>query len=121
MGLGRSWDGEKDTHADFTRGGVNPEDFEEQPTRHKKASKKRRPKRGCPGNDFKEHVYIWEPLRFRYTWDDEALDDFYEIHGFYRREVLICCGCGRRQKTRYTEEMKKRIKKFGWYNANYMR
>ena len=120
MGLYHGWDHDPDNHADFVRGAVTPDDFEET-FRHKKKAQKKRPKkqRGCPENDFGPHVYVWVPSKAVYDWWPEYVDDFYDKHGIYRREVKTCCGCGKTSGSRYTEEMQKRISKLGWYKANY--
>ena len=83
MGLYHGWDGDEDTHADFVRGGVSPDDFDA-PVRHRKKSEKNRPKKkkGCPENDFGPHVYIWVPSELVYDWWPDYTDDFYEKNGF---------------------------------------
>lgn len=105
---------------DFRHGGVPLSDFDEEAP-YKKKSKKKRPakKRGCPENDYGPHVYVWVPTSQVYDWWPDYDDGFYEKHGFHRREHKICCGCGKKQGGRYTEEMQKRIAKLGWYKAMY--
>lgn len=46
--------------------------------------KKRKPRKGCPGNDFGPHVYVWVPY-----------GDFYEDYPWTsnRYEIKVCCGC----------------------------
>lgn len=124
-GLYHGWDGEKDNHADFVHGGVDPSDFEDE-VRHRKKRGKARPKkkRGCPENDFGPHVYVWTTEYFRSDggfddWIHHYEKDFWDRNGFNRREYKTCVGCLQRVKSRYTEEMKKRIAKMGWHKANY--
>jgi hypothetical protein len=114
------WDEDGPHHKDFIRGGVTPEDFEETNYQTRLKSNKKRPKkqRGCPENDFGPHVYVWIPMPHAYDWWDYD-DDFYRHHGFHRREAKVCCGCGKKVKSRYTEEFQKLVNKKGWYNASY--
>lgn len=121
-GLYHGWDGEKDNHADFKHGAVAPSDFEEGMPHRKKRGKKRPPKKkGCEGNDFGPHVYVWVPQIYQYSWWPEAgIDPFYKKYGYYRREVKTCCGCNKTTgASRYTEQFAKRVAKMGWYEANY--
>ena len=83
MGLNHGWDEfDKSQHADFVRGGVKPSDFEYVTRWPKNSQKKRRPKRGCPENNYKEHVYVWETRKVRVS--DGSL---------FTWEVKLCCGC----------------------------
>lgn len=122
MGLYHGWSDEENTHADYIRGGVSPEDFEmEMPRRKKKPKKKSPSKRGCPENEFGPHIYVWEAGPPEWDWWPDYTDTFYERNGFHRREYKICCGCGKRTGSRYTEQMRDLINKKGWYSANYER
>jgi hypothetical protein len=86
----------------------------------KKNKKRPKKKRGCPGNDFGPHVYVWQPMISLYSWWPEAgPDPFFAKHGFHRREEKVCCGCPKRDGFRYTEQFQKLINKKGWYTANY--
>lgn len=103
------------------QGAVEVEDFDDEiryshpPRKNKKKQPK---KRGCPGNDFGPHVYVWMPSLYKYSWSNDR-DSFFFKHGFHRNEVQVCCGCEKRNKYRYTAEMQKRINRLGWYKANY--
>lgn len=106
------WDDEPgEHHKDFIRGGVKIEDFDDEPMRERTAGKSRRKARvrktpsGCPGNDFKAHVYIW-------TTEQNEEDSFFKFYGYHRFEKKVCCGCekktyGRRSTPRY-DRWKKR-------------
>lgn len=85
-GLYHGWDHEEDNHADFKHGGVGIEDFES-PRHKKKSLKKKTGKRGCPGNDFGPHVYIW------IDWDGRQ-DSLWFRDNTY--EIKVCCGCEKR-------------------------
>lgn len=105
------------------QGAVDENDFEEVNYHPKKKDKPPRV-RGCPGNDHKEHVYIWttelEPTGwYTVSWSEDIKPTFHERHGFYRQEARVCVGCGRVSKRRYTEEFSKLVSKKGWYQANY--
>lgn len=112
------WDDTESVHhKDFIRG-WSDDGFDETP--HKKKSKgKPKKKRGCPENNYKEHVYVWVPAPRIYDWLDGVDDDFFKRRGFYRSEVEVCCGCGNRRRSRYTEEFQKLINEKGWYRATY--
>lgn len=122
-GLYHGWDHDADNHADFKHNGVDPSDFDEEvmPYRKKRGkSRAKKEKRGCPENNFGPHIYVWVPSTLMYEWWPEAgHDNFYDKHGFFRREVKTCCGCDKRAGSRYTEEFQKLISKLGWYKANY--
>ncbi|MGB3945742.1 MAG: hypothetical protein WBK76_02790 [Candidatus Saccharimonadales bacterium] len=64
--------------------------------------KRKKKKRGCPENDFKSHVYVWQTeTRYFAKWSD--------YHGYaindrsrpYTVEVKSCCGCGKVLKKKY--------------------
>lgn len=119
-GLNHGWDkDESPNHADFVHGGVDEDDFVGT-TRHKKKAptKARTRRRGCPENDGGPHVYVWTSESYS-SWCTFYEENFFKENGYFRREYLLCCGCKRYKKSRYTEEMQKRIAKFGWYNVNY--
>lgn len=120
-GLRHGWGSDDNRgHADFVHGGVAPEDFEESFTGHPKRRQKRvkAPRqRGCSGNDFGPHVYVWTTESDEWSWDYD--EDFFKRNGYYRREYKTCCGCGKIANSRWTEEMAKAIAKRGWYSANY--
>lgn len=94
------------------------EDFEEPRYRHPKRRAKKVKARGCQGNDWGKHVYVWttDPENL-FSWDDAQ--EFYKFHGFYRREYYVCCGCGKRSRSRHTAEFQRLLTKQGWYRANY--
>ena len=99
----------------------NAAEFGWEETPYRPRRKKETPKkRGCPENDFGPHIYVWTTLATN-SWSQflEENDSFFGRHGFRRREYKVCCGCGKQQSSRYTEEMQKRITKLGWYEANY--
>lgn len=51
-------------------------------------SKKQKKKRGCPENDYKEHVYIWQTEdRIRTSWSGKPI--------VWSVDVRVCCGCGK--------------------------
>lgn len=89
MGLYHGWDHDKDSHADFVRGGVDEGDFEDLVRHRSKKKKPKRPKKGCPGNDMGPHVYVWVSLFETRTnsWYDEWAKKY---------EVKVCCGCEKR-------------------------
>lgn len=103
---------------DFRHGKVDENDFVDILPRRKATAKKPKPKkkRGCPGNDFGPHVYVWIPYT---TGVYDNADQFFKENGFHKREALVCAGCNVRKKTRLTEKMQKKINKVGWYKANY--
>jgi hypothetical protein len=70
------------------------------------------------GNNWGPHVYVWTTEhRWLFMWDRE--NEFYSKHGFYRREHLTCCGCGKVARSRNTKEFAKLLARVGWYQANY--
>lgn len=101
-------------HQHFVQGGVDVDDFEEEYAfNHKRISKKKtRPKKGCPGNDYNEHVYVWVPDTEDTPWrsDDKLFFDFY---GFQKYEREICAGCDKRMRMRLTVEYTKKFKSTG--------
>lgn len=86
------------THKDFVRGGVDVSDFEDTVT-HPKPAPKRARTRGCPGNDHGAHVYVWTT--------EHCNCGFSKRHGFHVFETYACAGCGKRMKTRKTEQYQK--------------
>lgn len=104
-----------DPYKNFTRGGVEVSDFEDEiPYRHpprksKKKGNKKYP--GCEGNDGKAHVYVWTSE----TMPTDYL--FYRYFGFHRTEWKICVGCGKRNGTRKTEQYEARKERE--YNKRY--
>lgn len=100
---------------DYRGGAVGEEDFSDE-FRHKKKSArdKSKKKRGCPENEFGPHIYVWttEPELTGYFigWSGKRIASFHEENGFFRREHKICCGCGKKLKSRYTEEMENYLK-----------
>lgn len=93
---------EKET--DFRRGKVDVDDFYKEvnyQTRLKgrtgyrvKFRDKTRP--GCPGNNFGPHIYVW-------TTEGQTSSFFSDYYGFYKYEFRICCGCGKKTKSRLSE------------------
>lgn len=60
------------------------------------SKKKRKPrKRGCPGNNYKGHVYVWQTKKISYRrwWDNKMAS--------YEYEQYICCGCEQVKKMRW--------------------
>ena len=93
-----------DRHKNFVQGGVDEKDFVDDfryKAKAKKPNKRTRP--GCPGNDNKEHVYVW-------TSELELEDLFFEYFGFHKHEHKVCIGCGKPDGYRYrtTEEYNRR-------------
>lgn len=91
------------------QGAVDIEDFDDEPRYRKPGSstgynynnKSKRVPRGCPENNNKSHVWVW-------TTEFEPTDIFFEHFGFHKRESKVCCGCGKIDKTRETEEYMRR-------------
>lgn len=87
-------------------------------SRHKSKhgkSKKKYVRKGCPGNDGKQHVYIWVSERFRPQANGNQYDrgdrkNFWpaypwmtwerELAYLESREAQVCCGCYRVYNTR---------------------
>ena len=117
-GLYHGWSREPDTHADFQHNGVDVDDFFIDMPHRKKSTKKSKRFRGCPANDGKAHVYVWTTESTN-DWTRMYEKEFFDKRGFHRREFKVCCGCGKQNKFRYTEQMQKLISRKGWYQANY--
>jgi hypothetical protein len=87
--------------------------------RHPKRRKKKdRGPRGCMGNEWGPHIYVWTteyPSRWSWMGDDE----FYNAHGFYHREYYTCVGCGKYTRSRETKEFARLKTRVGWYQAMY--
>jgi len=91
------------------QGAVEIEDFDDEVKFRKPGkgysyrSKKRlrTPARGCEANNNKAHVWVW-------TTEKEITDIFFKHFGFHKKESRVCCGCGKVDKTRETEEYMKR-------------
>lgn len=80
---------------DFIRGGVDESDFADE-FRHislKKKTKKSRPRsetrQPCPVAEDGKHVYVW--VGYESDYGNDKI--FYEYFGYYRSEILRCCGC----------------------------
>jgi len=96
-------------HKDFIRGGVDPEDFDKEvnyQTNLKKKNKKVKTRPGCPGNDYKAHVYVW-------TTENEYRDFFCDYFGFPKYQHNICAGCGKRNGTKCSDQYMK-VKEREW-------
>ena len=101
-------------HKQFVQGGVGLDDFEETIKHVKKAvPKKPVKKKGCPGNDFNAHVYVWVPETEVTPWTQDDL--FFEFYGFHKYEYKVCAGCLKRTKYRVSEEYTKKFKRQGKY------
>lgn len=97
----------------FRQGGVGTEDFEDEFRHVKSAKTKARPKKGCPGNDYNEHVYVWVAETRDAPWLSEDL--FFEFYGFHKYEYKVCAGCDKRMKYRLSAEYTKKFKKEGHF------
>ena len=68
------------------------------PRKSKKAKPKK--KKGCPGNDYKAHVYVWvETKHYR-----EVLNGWgwtLDKTRYYIVNRKTCCGCGKVTKSKY--------------------
>jgi len=106
------WDDtETDHHKDFIRGGVPIDDFEKEVNYQKNIKKKNKKTReksrpGCPGNEYKAHVYVW-------TTEYESNDFFSDYYGFPRTQHRICAGCGKSNGSKPSDEYMK-IKERKW-------
>lgn len=113
------------------QGAVDVDDFDKEvnyQTRMKgrgyKSKRAKKPKdRGCEGNDFGAHVYVWtveenKDALWSFMMPNE---EYFKQTGFYRYEYLRCAGCGRVKKQRFTEQFAKMVAKHGWYRASYPR
>ncbi len=85
------------------QGEVEVKDFNLDFVPHRKWAKKKRPVRGCPGNDYNEHVYIkTETPLYRYrsingVWGvSSSPEDLYAM-----RYSMVCCGCEKKRRTKY--------------------
>ncbi|SRR6266540_2350361 len=101
MGLYHGWSDEPDKHADAVRGGVEISDFDDEVKRAPSKKTKPKPKRGCPGNDFKAHVYVWQTeTRYHSKWSPQGFMVQDKTRP-YTVDLNICCGCGKVAKRRY--------------------
>lgn len=88
------------------QGGYDVADFADE-FRHvpKKKSPSKKTRSGCPGNEYRAHVYIWT------SETEEGKDFFFKHFGFHRYERKVCIGCrkvaGSRNSAKY-EEVKRR-------------
>lgn len=94
-----------DPYKEFTQGGVGIEDFDDE-IRYRHAKRKNKAQKvktraGCPENEFKAHVYVW-------TQEFEEKNIFFKFYGFHARESEVCAGCGKKRKSRYSEQYEKR-------------
>jgi hypothetical protein len=99
--------------------GALPAHYGEDEVNYKPAKKVKKVKTraGCPGNDNKEHVYVW-------TTEGQMEDLFFMYFGYHKEEVKRCCGCNKvypgnryRNSRRKTERYVKRWKPVGRYDA----
>jgi hypothetical protein len=90
--------------------------YEETPHKKNKARKAPKKKPGCPGNDGKNHVYVWTLLRWepgengkqidRLLWKSYYRSDLVfwtlERHQAYLEsyEVEVCAGCYKKRRIR---------------------
>lgn len=78
------------------QGMVEVSDFDEEPRyRHPKRRAKKSRARSltrtpCPVAEDGKHVYIWEPYESVWTPRDKV---FRRYFGYYKKEILTCCGC----------------------------
>lgn len=107
-----------DPYKIFTQGGVSVDDFYTEfnyQTRlkgrgwsrggsHKIKAKKSRP--GCPGNDYKAHVYVW-------TSETQDASIFSDYFGFHKYQSNVCAGCGKKNGFKISDEYMK-IKERKW-------
>ena len=91
------------------QGAVDVEDFyKEVNYTLKKKSKKERVKTrpGCPGNEYKSHVYVW-------TTENEYRDFFYDYFGFPKYQHKTCVGCGKTNGSKHSDQYMK-VKERKW-------
>lgn len=104
-----------DPYKNFRRGGVEVEDFDDEPRYRKvthgtafewnnkavrRARMKSRP--GCPENNMKAHLYVWT------TELESEKTLFFRFFGFHKYEREVCCGCDKVRGTRNSERYIKR-------------
>ena len=77
MGLYHGWDRDPDTHADFVRGGVTPDDFEKEvnykPRRKKKGCKKSKDGSPCKFT-IPVVVYSYTRGEFRHDYMEDSCE-----------------------------------------------
>ena len=104
------WDDtETDHHKDFIRGGVPIDDFEKEVNYQKnikKKNKKSKTRPGCPGNEYKAHIYVW-------TTETAFRDFFYDYYGFSKTQHRVCVGCGKHNGSKPSDEYLK-VKERRW-------
>jgi hypothetical protein len=69
-----------------------------------KAGKTKKPKkkRGCPGNDYKAHVYVWvTETRYFSKYNYERGYHVVDFSRPYTVDSKTCCGCGKVDNRRY--------------------
>lgn len=98
------WDcyGYDEKETDFRRGKVEVEDFYKEVNYQKSLRKKKKVKTrpGCPGNEYKAHVYVW-------TCENEYRDFFYDYYGFPKYQHKVCAGCGKSNGTKHSDQYMK--------------
>lgn len=89
------------------QGALDVEDFEKEvnyrpSAKAKKTKGKTRP--GCPGNEYGPHVYVW-------TSEREMDSLFYRYFGWHKYQSHICAGCGKKDRSKYSDKYEARKKK----------
>lgn len=96
--------GELSQFKDYRRGALEDAFWDEdEPVDYRPSSRRRKPKKkkGCPGNDYKAHVYVWvETLHYRsrltaYGFVEDKSRPPYKV-----REKT-CCGCSKVTRRKY--------------------
>lgn len=77
-----SWKGTSVANRDYRHSGDDTE------YNRKSAKPKKTPKKGCPGNDHKAHVYAWFLVHYREGWIKKSLEK-------------TCVGCDKVYTKRY--------------------
>lgn len=89
---GNKYDG-PNTYKDGRRGALDDAFWDEDElvdVPSKRAKKKRKREPGCPQNDGKSHVYVWNKVEHIYwPWNGKGPRR-------YTFEEYVCCGCGKR-------------------------
>ena len=106
-----------DPYKDFRRGKVEVSDFDDEfryvkaggktqfewsNKATRRARQKPKPRAGCPENNMKAHLYVWT------TELESEKTIFFRYYGFHKYQREVCCGCGKRRKTEFSERYIKR-------------
>lgn len=111
---------EQNNHKNFIRGGVDESDFADD-FRHahpKRRAKKSRPRSQtrtpCPEAEDGKHVYVLVGYEseYDYSYDNDKI--FYEHFGYYKNEILRCCGCNSSKGWKRPSERYMKVKERKW-------